>query len=100
VTVTQGSDDELHFDDVLPPGAVHFRVADQDTGQALDARIDIQSGFKSLIGFFGRNTLFTELQPVGEVTAVMPPGEYAFQVSAAGGFTSVPELVDVVVQPG
>jgi hypothetical protein len=100
VTVRHGSDDELHFDDVLPPGAVHFRVADQDTGQALDARIDIQSGFKSLIGFFGRNTLFTELQPVGEVTAVMPPGEYAFQVSAAGGFTSVPELVDVVVQPG
>jgi hypothetical protein len=100
VTVTQGSDDALHFDDVPPPGAVHFRVADQDTGRALDARIDIQSGYKSLIGFFGRNTLFTELQPVGEVTAVMPPGEYAFEVSAAGGFTSVPELVDVIVQPG
>jgi hypothetical protein len=100
VSVVQGSDNELLFDDVPLPGAIRFHVADRDSGDALDARIDIQSGYKSLIGFFGRNTLFTELQPVGEITAVVPPGQYEFQVSAGGGFSSVPELVTVVVQPG
>lgn len=100
VTVAEGGDTELNFDNVPPPGAVHFLVANKDNGQALDARIDIQSGYKSQIGFFGRNTLFTELQPVGELTAVMPPGEYVFQVSVAGGFTSVPEVVAVAVEPG
>ncbi|MDA0705685.1 MAG: CehA/McbA family metallohydrolase [Proteobacteria bacterium] len=100
LTVEKGSDTELNFDNVPPPGAVHFLVANKDNDQALDARIDIRSGYKSLIDFFGRNTLFTELQPVGEVTAVMPPGEYVFQVSVAGGFTSVPEVVAVTVEPG
>ncbi|MDH4124822.1 MAG: CehA/McbA family metallohydrolase [Gammaproteobacteria bacterium] len=100
VMVSEGSDVRLNFDAVPPPGAVRFRVADAQTGQPLDARIDIQSGYKSLIGFFGRNTLFTELSPKGEVTASMPPGNYVFKVSAAAGFTSLEKLVDVVVVSG
>ncbi len=100
ITVAAGGDIRLSFDDVPPPGAVRFRVADAQTGQPLDARIDIQSGYRSLVGFFGRNTLFTELHPKGEVTASMPPGHYVFEVSAAAGFTSLPKPVEVVVDSG
>jgi hypothetical protein len=100
LAVTGGSETQLDFADVEPPGSVHFRVLDKDTGQALDARIDIQSGPRSLTGFFGRNTLFTELNPVGETVAVVPPGAYSFLVSAAGGFTSIPQVIENSVKSG
>ena len=100
VSITAGSDTRLDFADVQPPGKVQFRVADKESGKPLDARIDITRGNKALIGFFGKNTLFTELDTVGEVTAIMPPGSYEFAVSAAGGFTSVPQLIETTVKSG
>jgi len=100
VVIAKGSDTRVDFDDVRPPGAVHVQVADASTGQALDARFSIQSGYKHLIGYFGKNTFFTELDPVGEARQVIAPGNYVLKVSAGGGFTSRPLTLEVVVDPG
>jgi len=100
VSVTQGSETRLDFDDLQPPGAVQFEVADAASGAMLDARIDIRDGPRSLIGFYGKNTLFTELHEVGTVSADMLPGDYVFEVSAAGGFTSQPQLLTVQIVSG
>lgn len=100
VNIAAGCDAQLDFADVQPPGAVRFRVAASDSGRMLDARIEILSGTRALIGFFGKNTLFTELDPVGETSASMPPGDYQFAVSAAGGFTSLREVVASTVKSG
>jgi len=100
VTVAADGQTHLDFDDVRPPGAVHFEVSKQASGHALDARISIREGHKSIIGYFGKNTFFTELDPVGELTASIAPGHYVFAVSAGGGFTSRPQLTGVDVAPG
>ena len=100
VVVSKGSDTRLDFNDVRPPGGVHVQVADASTGQALDARFTIQSGYKHLIGYFGKNTFFTELDPVGEARQVIAPGNYVLKVSAGAGFTSRPLTLEVVVDPG
>ena len=100
VTVSKGGEINVDFGDVRPPGAVHIQVSDKETGQPLDARISIQSGYKPLIGYFGKNTFFTELDTVGETTEVIAPGNYVFEVSAGGGFTSKPQRVEVVVESG
>ena len=41
---------------------------------------------------------FTELQHVGEITQSIAPGQYVFEVSAAGGFTSNPQLLELAVE--
>lgn len=100
VTVLKGGEIKVDFGDVRPPGAVHIQVSDKETGQPLDARISIQSGYKPLIGYFGKNTFFTELDTAGETTEVIAPGNYVFEVSVGGGFTSRPQRVEVVVESG
>jgi len=98
VVVSKGGDTRVDFGDVRPPGTVHLQVTDEETGQALDARISIQSGYKPLIGHFGKNRFFTELDLIGETTEVIAPGNYVLEVSAGGGFTSKPTLLEVVVE--
>jgi hypothetical protein len=100
IKVSNGSETEVNFDDVRPPGSLKFKVSDAGTGQPLDARIDIREGYKPLIGYFGANTFFTELAPVGETTVDIAPGDYVFEVSAGGGFTSRPQLIEVAVNAG
>jgi len=91
---------KVDFDDVHPPGRIHFQVTEAQTGEPLDARISIEEGQKPLIAYYGRDVYFTELDPVGELTSTIAPGKYTLKVSAGGGFSSSPQLVDVVVEPG
>jgi hypothetical protein len=100
VTVERSRVSRLDFDDVRPSGKIRVKVADEQTGRPLDARISIGDGYKPRIGFFGKNTFFTELDTVGETTEVIPPGHYVFEISAGGGFTSVPQTVEVNVESG
>ncbi|MCZ6912800.1 MAG: CehA/McbA family metallohydrolase, partial [Proteobacteria bacterium] len=100
VTVVKGSDTKMDFADIRPPGALQFKVADAKTKRALDARISIRHGYEPLIKYFGKNTFFTELDPMGETTVAIAPGNYIFEISAGGGFTSTPQLIEVVVESG
>ena len=100
VVVTEGSDSQLDFDDVRAPGRIHFEVAEAQTGRALDARISIEEGQKPLIAYFGKDVYFTELDSVGKLSSDIPPGRYRFKVSAGGGFSSLPQMVDLVVESG
>lgn len=100
VTISCGSEKVANFDDVDAPGIVHFEVSDAETAHPIDARISIRSGPKPLIGYFGRSTLFTELYNIGEITASIAPGEYVFEVSSGGGFTTVPQVITRTVQSG
>ncbi|MEJ2140681.1 MAG: CehA/McbA family metallohydrolase [Gammaproteobacteria bacterium] len=100
VTVERSHVSKLDFDDVRPSGKLQVKVTDEQTGRPLDARISIRDGYRPRIGFFGTNTFFTELDTVGETTEVIPPGHYVFEISAGGGFSSVPRTVEVNVEPG
>jgi len=100
VTITSGSARVEDFDDVDAPGIVHFQVSDADTGQGRDARISIRTGPKPLISYFGRSTMFTELNKLGEITSPIAPGEYVFEVSSGGGFTTLPQVIERTVQSG
>jgi hypothetical protein len=100
VVIAKDGDTTIDFDDVRPPGGIHIQVADKQTGRPLDARIRIEEGQKPLIAYYGRDVYFTELDPVGELTNTISPGKYVLEVSAGGGFTSTPQLVEVVVASG
>jgi len=100
ITIASGSTIVADFDDVDAPGIVHFQVSDADTGAGRDARISIRSGPKPLISYFGRSTLFTELDRLGEITSSMAPGEYVFEVSSGGGFTTVPKIIERTIASG
>jgi hypothetical protein len=100
VTILSGSENIADFDDVDAPGIVHFQVSDADSGEGRDARISIRSGPKPLISYFGRSTLFTELDKLGEITSSMAPGAYVFEVSSGGGFTTVPQVFERTVASG
>lgn len=99
VQVRDGSATQLDFADVDPPGTVKFRVSDAESGLPLDARISLREGPRPLIAWFGRSTLFTELHDKGIATARLAPGDYTFEVSAAGGFTTQPQTIEQVVVP-
>ena len=100
VTISSGVTTTLDFDDVDAPGIVHFQVSDADSGKGRDARISIRSGPRPLIRYFGRSTLFTELDKRGEVTSRMAPGDYVFEVSSGGGFTTVPQVLERTIETG
>ena len=100
IAVKAGSELEVNFDDVRPPGSIEISVLDAESGDALDARISINDGYKPIIGHFGKNTFFTEVAEVGRTTESIAPGRYVLQVSSGGGFTSQPQIVEVDVEPG
>lgn len=100
LTIADGSKTNVDFADVDAPAVVHFQVSDADSGAPLDARISIEQGPMPLISHYGTRTLFTELHPVGEVTSGFAPGDYVFSVSSAGGFQSMPQLVERKLEPG
>lgn len=100
VSISDGETIAVDFDDVEAPGTLHFQVAEAESGRPLDARITIERGPRPLIGYFGKNTLFTELAKVGEITSDFAPGDYVFSVSAAGGFESLSQQVARNIEPG
>ena len=100
VSVAKCGETRIDFDGVRPPGKIRVKVTDEDSGAGLDASISIRSGNKPLIGYFGKNRFFTELDEIGEITEVIAPGNYVLEVSAGGGFTTKPQLIEVAVKPG
>ena len=100
IAVDQGSRSVIDFDDVQAPGQMEFQVTGSESGMPLDARISIKEGQKPLIGFFGKDVYFTELSRQGYATESVAPGDYVFEISAAGGFTSLPQLQNVTVTSG
>ena len=100
LSISSESKTTVDFDDVRPPGVVQIQVNNQQSGEPLDARVSIKEGQKPLIGFFGKDVYFTELDRVGEVVQSIAPGRYVFEISAAGGFTSRQQLLEVVVESG
>jgi len=100
VKVTKNGQHNVNFNRVGLPGTVKFQVAEQANGQPLDARISIKSGYKPLIEYFGKNTFFTELDPVGVLSTGLAPGAYTFEISAGGGFTSQRQTHKLKVDAG
>ena len=100
IEIKDGSELEVNFDDVRPPGSIVISVMDADSGDALDARISINDGYKPIIGHFGKNAFFTEISEVGRTAESIAPGRYVLEVSSGGGFTSQPQIVEVDVEPG
>jgi hypothetical protein len=91
---------ELDFDDVRAPGELRMTVFEPGSGEPLDARVDIMQGYEALIEFFGRKTFFTGLDAHGQVSARLAPGDYEFEVSAGGGFTSLPLRLQTEIRTG
>jgi len=98
--VTKNGRHHVNFNRVGLPGTVEFQVEEQANSEPLDARISIKSGYKPLIEYFGKNTFFTELDPVGKLTTSLAPGAYTFEVSAGGGFTSQRQTHQLKVDAG
>jgi hypothetical protein len=100
LTVTAGSSVVQDFRDLKNPGSIEFSVADARTEQPLDARISIAEGQKPLVEFLGRKTFFTELDRKGRIDVPIAPGDYAFSVSAGGGFLAERPSLKLNVAPG
>jgi hypothetical protein len=100
VTMAPGSRLTLDFDDLQEPATVRFTVRERVSREPLDARIRIVRGARPLIRFFGRSTFFTGLEEIGTARVEMAPGGYQLEVSSGGGFTSLPQLLEVAVEPG
>jgi hypothetical protein len=102
VAIDLSADQQLtqDFHDLGLPGQLSLHVLEKDSGRPLDARLVIEKGQKPLIGYFGKTTFFTELDPAGWLKLPLAPGAYTFKLSAAEGFTSKPVRLEVTVQPG
>ena len=114
VTIDDRAGIEMDFDDLQPPGVVKFGVAGRKASEPvptsadeyeeyfkpIDARISIEAGQTPLIRYMGKKVFFTSLEQIGEATISIAPGQYTFAVSAGDGFTSTPELIELIVSPG
>ncbi|MFT5208471.1 MAG: hypothetical protein ACI9CE_000185 [Flavobacterium sp.] len=99
VHVVSGEKRIQNFNDLQAPGHISFQVSDKSSHTPLDARITIEKGAKPLIEYFGKDTFFTELNTVGNISIAIAPGHYQFKVAAAEGFTAKSTVVDVNVIP-
>ncbi len=88
INVTENGEHHLNFKQVGLPGQVKFQVSEKETQAPLDARISIKDGYQPLIKYFGKNTFFTELAPLGSLSTSLAPGTYTFEISAGAGFTA------------
>ncbi len=100
VSVSADAATDLDFADLKAPGTLDFAVTDAETGDALDARIQITEGQAPLVEFLGRKTFFTELDDRGAAELTVAPGDYVFTVAHGGGFLGTGENVEVTVEPG
>lgn len=100
ILVTTDGEIELNLNDVLAPSRLSLSVSAKGSNEPMDAMISITDGLKPAIKYFGQSRFFTELGHSGLAEFTLPPGEYSFEVSAAGGFISKPLSLDVVAIPG
>lgn len=100
VSVVSGEEQQLDLGDVQAPGYVDFSVIDRTRGDPLDAMISVARGSKPIIKYYGKPRFFTELKGTGKVSFPAAPGNYSFDVSAAGGFLSNIKRVDATIKSG
>ena len=62
--------------------------------------MSIAAGPAPPVGFLGRKTYFTELDPPGRLEVSIAPGHYVFEVSAGGGFLARSQQVRLDVAAG
>jgi hypothetical protein len=98
LTVRAGENEVRDFADLKAPGRVHLSFSDARNGKPLDARINITEGQKPLVGFLGRNTFFTDLDPKGQLDTQIAPGHYVFTASSGGGFLGPSRRVEAQVE--
>ncbi|MEL7185252.1 MAG: CehA/McbA family metallohydrolase, partial [Pseudomonadota bacterium] len=100
ISVLSNETSTVSFNDVQLPGSIRMQVRTAAAEVPADARISIAEGQKPLIAYHGREVFFTELESVGELSAQLPPGDYILSVSSGGGFTSLPQMMEVSVESG
>jgi hypothetical protein len=97
--IANDTEQQCDFHDLQGPGQADFRISDTH-GAPLDARLVISAGEKPLVGFLGRSTFFTELQPRGQAHLDLAPGDYLFAISAGGGFLAAPVHARIHITTG
>lgn len=100
ISVSAEDKTSLDFADLQAPGMLDFAVTNAESGEALDARIEITEGQAPLVEFLGRRTFFTALDEIGAAELKLAPGDYVFSVAHGGGFLGTGEEVAVTVEPG
>ncbi len=99
-TIEKQADTHLDFDDLLPPGNLQVMVIDKEMRTPLNAKITLDGGQKMLVGYLGRNKLFTELSEVGLVRAKFAPGDYEIIVDSGNGFVADAVSMKVRIESG
>lgn len=100
VLIVGGEELNHDFSGLTPPGNLLIKVRENPSGRPLDARIAITEGASPVIGYFGQSVFFTQLNPIGELDIRVAPGQYQFEVSSGGEFTSRPVTLDQAVESG
>ena len=101
VTITEDEVSKVNLKDVKAPGELAIKVSEKDTGNPLDARIELSGGPKYPINYLGSNTKFTSLDEKGKANFVFPPATYDINLSSGANFLSEKtKLEDVTVKSG
>ena len=100
VDVLTNSHVEIGMNDMLPPSHLKVTVKEGESGAPLNAMISVVEGLKPSIKYFGQSRFFTELGESGSAEFDIAPGDYVFEVSAAGGFISKPLSMRLSALPG
>ncbi|SDJ00650.1 CehA/McbA family metallohydrolase [Billgrantia gudaonensis] len=102
VSLEVGADDErtLDFDGLQGPGTLSLEVREAGSGEPRDARLAILEGQQPPVEFLGKQTFFTELEPVGRAELALAPGDYRLSVDAGAGFTAEQQELEVSLASG
>ena len=100
ITISEDQHVNLAFNDVQPPATIKFSIQEKNKKTALDAMISIIEGTKPEIKYHGKSRFFTELSNPGFAELTIAPGDYQFDISAAGSFTSKVAQLDLTAESG
>ncbi|MEX0773105.1 MAG: hypothetical protein WD038_08065, partial [Balneolales bacterium] len=91
---------ELNFDDLNKPGKVVFDITGEQTGNNIDAKLEVIEGQTYPVQYMGRKTFFTNLDFSEEVAFELAPGEYTFKIGSGEGFISTAIEEKLVIKSG
>ncbi|MEX2639933.1 MAG: CehA/McbA family metallohydrolase [Balneolales bacterium] len=100
VHISPGESLSLDFNDLEEPGTLAFDITGGPGGEKTDARLEITEGQTSPVRYMGSKTFFTDLEPAGQASFAIAPGDYVFNIGSGQGFTSGPVEAEVTVGPG
>ncbi len=99
-SIRPGRTQQLNFTGLSAPARLVFQIREAASGRPLDAGIRMIEGRQPEIGFLGRKTFFTELEPIGRAEISLAPGDYIFEISHGSGFCSQPQRIRMTAGPG